>query len=376
MVDVDKLKETVKSNGKTLIGGLAIIALIGIGYTYYQGQPKSILNKVKITFSGYDGFGNAHYNDREVGNEISKIVYKKMGFSKKQAQDILDNDPIIMTDIRLDPKLQGKFDKASAMLGTIRVELGRSENLSNGDKVIFSVQSSSSKSPIKTQKKTYTVKGLSKLKSTSIDEFLKEHPVVLKGYNHYGSVTLPKGKHDLDFFDNRYQIEEQKNLANGDELSLTISEDYLHQLLNEGKTIKPKSKKWKVTGLKEITEISNLNDLLAKNDDLAKSKYANTSYTTYQIEKQSHYMKYSPETQGYWNSEEKPEVRLVTVYKITETYNDKSRVYYNYYGYYANVGNNDQVELESSESTSGYTDEDLENLISDLKASGFKEYDA
>lgn len=130
----------------------------------------------------------------------------------------------------------------------------------------------------------------------SLKDFLKDNPVTFKGYNNYASLVLPKDKDGQEpFRDN----DEEENLSNGDKVRLSLSESYLEQLLAKGESISPKEITIKVSGLKNITEIENLNDLLAKNDDFVKSKHENTSSYTYAIEKVGDYLKYDPNYSGF-----------------------------------------------------------------------------
>lgn len=371
-INVDELKKWMKQNSKHLVVGIVLVLVGFAGYHYYKSQPKSIVSHVKPSYSGYDGYGSLTYNSRDVGNEVTRVVYRSAGFTKKQTEELLSNDPVLMTDIRLDPKLQANYDRAMTMLGTIRCDFDHADNLKNGDKVIFRVTSTSSKSPVKSEKKVFTVKGLEKIKTVSLKDFLKDNPVTFKGYNNYASLVLPKDKDGQEpFRDN----DEEENLSNGDKVRLSLSESYLEQLLAKGESISPKEITIKVSGLKNITEIENLNDLLAKNDDFVKSKHENTSSYTYAIEKVGDYLKYDPNYSGFFSSDSSEQVRLVTVYKITETYSGKPTVSYGYYGYSAEVVN-DKLVTEDAQTVGGYNTEDLENLIARLKTEGYTEYKA
>lgn len=371
-INVDELKKWMKQNSKHLVVGIVLVLVGFAGYHYYKSQPKSIVSHVKPSYSGYDGYGSLTYNSRDVGNEVTRVVYRSAGFTKKQTEELLSNDPVLMTDIRLDPKLQANYDRAMTMLGTIRCDFDHADNLKNGDKVIFRVTSTSSKSPVKSEKKVFTVKGLEKIKTVSLKDFLKDNPVTFKGYNNYASLVLPKDKDGQEpFRDN----DEEENLSNGDKVRLSLSESYLEQLLAKGESISPKEITIKVSGLKNITEIENLNDLLAKNDDFVKSKHENTSSYTYAIEKVGDYLKYDPTYSGFFSSDSSEQVRLVTVYKITETYSGKPTVSYGYYGYSAEVVN-DKLVTEDAQTVGGYNTEDLENLIASLKTEGYTEYKA
>lgn len=371
-INVDELKKWMKQNSKHLVVGIVLVLVGFAGYHYYKSQPKSIISHVKPSYSGYDGYGSLTYNGRDVGNEVSRVVYRSVGFTKKQTEELLSNDPVLMTDIRLDPKLQANYDRAMTMLGTIRCDFDHADNLKNGDKVTFRVTSTSGKSPVKSEKKVFTVKGLEKIKTVSLKDFLKDNPVTLKGYNNYASLVLPKDKDGQEpFRDN----DEEENLSNGDKVRLSLSESYLEKLLAKGESISPKEMTIKVSGLKGITEIGNLNDLLAKNDDLVKSKHENTSSYTYAIEKVGDYLKYDPNYSGFFSSDSSEQVSLVTVYKITETYSGKPAVSYGYYGYSAEVVN-DKLVTEDAQTVGGYNTEDLENLIASLKTEGYTEYKA
>ena len=129
-----------------------------------------------------------------------------------------------------------------------------------------------------------------------------------------------------------------------------------------------------VEGLKEISDITNIADALAKNETLVKSRYENSEYLTYTIEAQKSYIAYLTDYDSSY------QVYLVTVYKITDTYKNafssttETTVDYVEYGYRYYVESDNSLDLDTANEISGYETKDLENLVAELKTEGYKEY--
>ena len=134
---------------KVIISLLAILIIVAGGWLWYSSQPKSIMNIVIPKFKGYDGDGRLEYNSEEVSKEIAKISYRKVGFSKTQSEDLANGDFLAISEVSLNSKSNRKYRQAQAMISGISYEFSKVSHLSNGEKVVLKVSSTSSKSPIK-----------------------------------------------------------------------------------------------------------------------------------------------------------------------------------------------------------------------------------
>lgn len=362
----------LKKHKLKIIGSFIVLGVLSVSYRFYQAQPKSILSVVKAEFQGYDGYGTLDYNTDEINQEINKIIYQSVGFSKNQIEDIMNDDSVIMTDIYSDSDLTSKFNKAKSMISTLSYSFNKSSNLKNGDKVTFSIKSTSSQSPIKKESKTFEVKGLEKTTKLSTKDLLEMYPVTFSGFNNYGKVILPETENGLPIFEN---LEGDRGYSNGDQVSLKVTSNYLETLKNEGKRLESKTVTVDVSGLKEFTEISNVSDALKKNDDYAKSDYENTSYASYTLEKQADYIRYG---NGYYDDYESSggQIYLISIYKISKigSDGDNNSVFYRSYGYRYYVKSDGSLDLSTANKESGSSKDDYDNLIASIKTDNYQEY--
>lgn len=318
---------------------LCVIILVKI-----QTAAKDITKDVEITFSGYDGSGTATYNVDEIDMLIRKICAKK-------------SDPL----------------SASLYMDDVQCSLDPTEDLSNGDTITFEVITTLKDSPIKSVVKEFTVKGLEEPETIESASLLKEHPVKFIGANGYGKILLNDSEEESIFEMSGDQ--KGKNLKNGDEITLTVSEEYQNTLEEEGKVLDSDTIQVTVAGLPELTEMPDIKTLLAANDDLVKSKYENTTYTSYAIESVENYMKYDY-TGTSWTESVYGGVSLVGIYKITKSgdfvYSDN--VVYVAVGYKANMLSDQSLDLDTKTENnySPYGTTDLENLRSSLRKDGYK----
>ena len=368
---LQKAQEIFKKQKKEVIKALVILAVALVayfGYNYYNSLPKSIINEVKVDFIGYDESGKLTYNSDEITSIVEEAVYKKVGFDKEQAKTLSQHDSVAYSMIAKDVKLSFKLVKAESILKTIHYEFNKTNNLKNGEEVTFTITTSSKNSPIKAEKKTFKVQNLKEYEKVSAEDLLKEVNVTFSGFNGYGTVSFGNSNQDYFQLNNRNSF---SNLKNGDKVTLTVNESYIRTLRESGKIVDNKNVDVIVSGLKELKDIKNFEDLIKKNDDYAKSEHKNDSYSTYTIESQGNYMKINA------NNRENGSVSLVTIYKITKTGSgDSKSVEYKYYGYLAYLLKDGNLDLETASKLSTYWGtKDLEGLKAQLSTDGFKVYE-
>ena len=138
-----------------------------------------------------------------------------------------------------------------------------------------------------------------------------------------------------------------------------------------GKIIDNKNVDITVSGLKEIKDIKNFEDLIKKNDDYVKSEHKNDSYDTYTIESQGSYMRINI------NNHENGSISLVTIYKVTKTDSkDNKSVHYKYYGYSAYLLKDGNLDIDTASKISDrWGTKDLEGLRAQLSSDGYKVYE-
>lgn len=362
----------MKSHGKLLkiLIPVAIgLIIVGVAVGVLINRPKSVANQVKVTFSGYNGYGTLSYNAEDVDNFIKKAVYKKAGFNKTQVEALISGSDAFYAQIYADPKLTKKLNKATVYYEALDWSFDKMEKLKNGQKVKFTVKSSVAKSPIKAETKEFKVKGLEKMKEVKIADLLEKYPVTCKGPDGYGSLSFDTGDADRSIFEVK-DGEKNDKLKNGDKVKIRVSDYYLEQLRNEGKMVDRETAEIKVDGLKPVEKLGNLGELPAQIETLIKADHESSDWVTYTIEKMDSYLRYQSDA-------EYGEVSLVTIFKVTEDrkYSDPS-VTYKKYGYTANVLSDGSLDLDTkTKITNSWGTKDLENLIATLKTDGYSKYE-
>ena len=368
---LQKAQAIFQKKKKEVIGALVILAVALVayfGYSYYNSLPKSIINEVKVDFTGYDESGNLIYNSDEIASLVEEAVYKKAGLDKDQAKALTKDDPVAYSMLAQDRKLSFKLMKAESMLKTIHYEFNKTNNLKNGEEVTFTITTSSKNSPIKAEKKTFKVQNLKEYEKVSAENLLKEVTVTFSGFNGYGTVTFGNS------IKNYFQLNSSNsysNLKNGDKITLTVNESYIKTLKESGKIVDNKNVDITVSGLKEIKDIKNFEDLIKRNDDYVKSEHKNNSYDTYTIESQGSYMRINV------NNYDKGSISLVTIYKVTKTDSkDNKSVKYKYYGYSAYLLKDGNLDIDTASKISDHWGtKDLEGLRAQLSSDGYKVYE-
>ena len=368
---LQKAQAIFKKKKKEVIGALVILAVVLVayfGYSYYHSLPKSIINEVKVDFTGYDESGNLIYNSDEIASLVEEAVYKKVGLDKDQAKALTKDDPVAYSMLAQDRKLSFKLMKAESMLKMIHYEFNKTNNLKNGEEVTFTIITSSKNSPIKAEKKTFKVQNLKEYEKVSAENLLKEVTVTFSGFNGYGTVSFGNS------IKNYFQLNSSNsysNLKNGDKITLTVNDSYIKTLKENGKIVDNKNVDITVSGLKEIKDIKNFEDLIKRNDDYVKSEHKNDSYDTYTIESQGSYMRINV------NNHENGSISLVTIYKVTKTDSkDNKSVNYKYYGYSAYLLKDGNLDIDTASKISDrWGTKDLEGLRAQLSSDGYKVYE-
>ena len=368
---LQKAQAIFQKKKKEVIGALVILAVALVayfGYSYYNSLPKSIINEVKVDFTGYDESGNLIYNSDEIASLVEEAVYKKAGLDKDQAKALTKDDPVAYSMLAQDRKLSFKLMKAESMLKTIHYEFNKTNNLKNGEEVTFTITTSSKNSPIKAEKKAFKVQNLKEYEKVSAENLLKEVTVTFSGFNGYGTVSFGNS------IKNYFQLNSSNsysNLKNGDKITLTVNDSYIKTLKESGKIVDNKNVDITVSGLKEIKDIKNFEDLIKKNDDYVKSEHKNDSYDTYTIESQGSYMRINV------NNYDKGSISLVTIYKVTKTDSkDNKSVKYKYYGYSAYLLKDGNLDIDTASKISDHWGtKDLEGLRAQLSSDGYKVYE-
>lgn len=367
------LQTLLQTKRKEIIAILAIVALATVafvGYNIYDSQPKSIIDEVKVQFSGYEETGKLTYNSEEIASKIEELSYRKAGFNNNQAKALAQKDPVAYSEVSRNPKLAAMLQKAEAMITSVQFNFDRTSELKNGDEVTFTITTNSQSAAVKAEKKTFKVADLKEYEKVSTADLLKETPVRFTGFNGYGIASITE-KPNKDGYFNFEDNKRPTNLKNGDTVTLTVSVTYINELKSKGKVVDNNKVEVTVEGLKDLKDVKNFADLLKKNDDYSKSEHQNSSFSTYTLESQGSYLKVIPEE----NKKSNGKVSLITVYKVTWSSGNSKEVRYKYYGYQAYLLKDGNLDLDTASKVSSWGSKDLEGLKAELATEGYKVFE-
>ena len=367
------LQTLLQTKRKEIIAVLAIVALAivaFVGYNIYDSQPKSIIDEVKVQFSGYEETGKLTYNSEEIASKIEELSYRKAGFNNNQAKALAQKDPVAYSEVSRNPKLAAMLQKAEAMITSVQFNFDRTSELKNGDEVTFTITTNSQSAAVKAEKKTFKVSDLKEYEKVSTADLLKETPVTFTGFNGYGIASITENPNKDAYF-NFEDNKRPTNLKNGDTVTLTVSVTYINELKSKGKVVDNNKVEVTVEGLKDLKDVKNFADLLKKNDDYSKSEHQNSSFSTYTLESQGSYLKVIPEE----NKKSNGKVSLITVYKVTWSSGNSKEVRYKYYGYQAYLLKDGNLDLDAASKVSSWGSKDLEGLKAELATEGYKVFE-
>ncbi len=383
VVEVRKLTSKKKVPTKWIIAILACIVVAAGIFGFVKSRPVDVTKDIKVTFSGYDGYGTASYNSKKVHQVITEKLAVKAGFSKAESHKLISKN--YLSDYLTIAKYRTKATKLMKWISELKITFDVDSNLRNGDKVTFKVKPEKG-TPLKAIEKTYKVKGLEKPKIIPVNKLIEDE-ISFSGYNGNGYVYYDDSKFEL------ISSDESGALSNGDTLEFEFTPDYLDTLLTEGKTLTDKTFNIEVTDLKDINEISKVDTLYRKIPDLAKAAYqdepageSDAYNLTYKIEPQKSFIKVFED-----DYDDETYLSVVITYKITKTQTwvkddtwDKkkkgdveTKEAYTYLGYQnVEVYKNAVVLSDLSETSGSFWSNylDIDAVYADLEKSGFGEY--
>ncbi|MCR5143870.1 MAG: zinc ribbon domain-containing protein [Lachnospiraceae bacterium] len=268
---IDKVKGFYSKNSKLCkIIGVAAVALIVILVLALKPKTVDLNDYVEIEVSGYDGIGVATATFDY--DKFERDYYGKIKLSKSARRELESSFLATYADDYADSMI------VESVRYNIDGELDKSEDLSNGDKIVYQwdIDESDLKRDFKNKFKykdiEYKVKGLEKISSKDV---FKDVEVTFEGTNGDGSVNVKSNNDSISF----YVDGDSYYLKNGDEVTVVANIGDVDSFANKnGYVPKQTSKKYKVEGLGEY--ISSLDDLNEKQLEALKSQ-ANDEVVSY-----------------------------------------------------------------------------------------------
>lgn len=142
---------------------VAIVVVLLASFIFWKNNQKYNVGKdIKVTFKGYNGDGDADYNESEINKKLFEYIGKKNGLNDTDIARIEDNN-MSYRDL---PDIYDKVKKTSDLVDLVKIRLSKSTGLSNGDKIKLKVVVPSKEIPVKSFEKEYKVKGLKKSKQS------------------------------------------------------------------------------------------------------------------------------------------------------------------------------------------------------------------
>ncbi|GKQ42216.1 hypothetical protein RD055328_01390 [Companilactobacillus sp. RD055328] len=331
---LDKLKEV---NRKWIISAIAVLVII-FGFLFWNSHRKyDVSDQINVSFSGYNGRGTAHFDGTASHKKIFELVGKREGLKQE------DIDRIIANDMEYDDMIDiyAKAAKTEDLTNMVSVDLSKDDNLSNGDKIKLKVVVPSKEIPIKEVTKTLTVKGLKKVKTVDVKDIKSNLKIKFEGVSGLGKIRVNSNKYK----DMVLNVKKNGKLKNNDKVKIVISKQDIEDMESNGKKFEgSRSFETTVSGLQDVNEISNIEDVINLNTALANDENESGDATTYKVElvhsyiennADDDYSKTSSQVSVNDNSDMSNTYNVFGMYKVTtiSTYNNKAEVQYVQYGY-------------------------------------------
>lgn len=245
----------MKRNFKTILVGFTAVCMCA-GLTGCGKETVDISADTDIIVDGYDGYGTATVSE---GNWLTNI-------EKTYGQEMSDMELIAMETVLYD---------------AVEYSVSPSENLSNGDEVVLTIDVDNSaleKYDFKLEggEKKITVSGLDEIEA--FDPF-ENVAVNFSNMSPNGSASVSISDADIDL---NYTLDKDSGLKNGDEVTVSISSydgtDVEEYCMSQGKKPTATEKTFTVEGLSSYAQtIADIPDdmkskMLAQAEDAIKAK--------------------------------------------------------------------------------------------------------
>ena len=379
-------KSQARSKGRliAIVAGICVICAIAIAAFFYYQRNRYIdlSSKITMTFSGYDTYGYANYNSSEVYEYLGHELAVKAGLD---AYDVnLRMNGMGAAEDQTDPK----YKQVASWLASVRITQDKYAHLSNGNVVTLTV-SAPKGTPVRSFKKEFTVENLKKVQTVATEELVKNE-ITFTGMNGSGVVTVSDEGLSIDEGDTY-------GLSNGDTVTVTLSQDYIDSLLEQGKAPSEESFTVKVSGLKNFSDIGKMDTLVEMIAKLPAQAYEDDPADEYEsygeqytIESGKTYVRSGSDSNSYYGEDDVHSdmtISLVTAYKITrtttwveDTYSNKAgdvetEVMYTYFGYQnVNVYNGSLILSDLYDMQDNSDNHDMDAVYAELEMDGYIEY--
>lgn len=275
-------------NSKIIAGSIAsVVALVVVLIVIFTISSRSrrtinLNDYISVTFSGYESVGKATVHVDSAG--LNSALLKAVGRENKKNSNLNDAINQLADYSRQD------LEEDAALMGfaaSIRYEIDKAEDLSNGDTVKLSISYDKSLAEkcnliIKCESKEYKADSLEEAQKI---DFFKTLEVSFEGYAPNGRVTIENKATDDVLKYIRCSADPDSGLDIGDKVTVAIRNEDVNSLTQKGYVLKNTSKEYKVekldayvTSEDKLSEVT-MNAMKKEANDLIESKFANKNGT-------------------------------------------------------------------------------------------------
>lgn len=232
-------------------------------------QKKSVLDDVKVKYEGYSGHGIAYLDNKKLNSNMVDVFAKKLKLDDYLTEKLKSNElnaEALESEATSDER--DKLVKVERWVKDTRVRVNKAQNLKNGDKYVVTIKTGDKENPIKSESKTYTVKGLKKTKKVTAKDIAKDLNVQAYGYNGKGLIAITSKKYKGEVM---FHIKNNGSLSNGDKVTIKLPSEFTdyEKFDFRGK----KEFTYTVQGLKELAATKDLDEIKKVTDSMVNDEY-------------------------------------------------------------------------------------------------------
>lgn len=255
---------------------IVLMALVTVSLVACS-QKKSVLDDVKVKYEGYSGHGIADLDNEKINSNMVDVFAKKLKLDDYLTEKLKSNElnaEALESEATSDER--DKLVKVERWVKDTRVRVNKAQHLKNGDKYVVTIKTGDKENPIKSESKTYTVKGLKKTKKVTAKDIAKDLNVQAYGYNGKGliAITSKKYKGSVSF-----HIKNNGSLKNGDKVTIKLPSEFTdyEKFDFRGK----KEFTYTVQGLKELAATKDLDEIKKVTDSMVNDEYPYGEFEKY-----------------------------------------------------------------------------------------------
>lgn len=232
-------------------------------------QKKSVLDDVKVKYEGYSGHGIAYLDNKKLNSNMVDVFAKKLKLDDYLTEKLKSNElnaEALESEATSDER--DKLVKVERWVKDTRVRVNKAQNLKNGDKYVVTIKTGDKENPIKSESKTYTVKGLKKTKKVTAKDIAKDLNVQAYGYNGKGLIAITSKKYKSEVM---FHIKNNGSLSNGNKVTIKLPSEFTdyEKFDFRGK----KEFTYTVQGLKELSATKDLDEIKKVTDSMVNDEY-------------------------------------------------------------------------------------------------------